>query len=122
MSVERYLWLNDEATGPFTEGKIIRLVARGEACGSTLYWHETSEEWRPLTHFLDDQHAQALEEMRQHKCVAVEFVGARTIEECPECQSIHGKHFPINEAPAIPPPGCHCQPWSKAHLVGLHHS
>ncbi len=121
MSVERYLWLNNEATGPFTEGKIIRLVARGEAHGSTLYWHESSEEWKPLTRFLDDKHAEELEEIRKHRFVAVEFVAARTLDECAECQSLHGKHFPINEAPEIPPPGCICQPWSKAHLIGLHH-
>ena len=115
---ERWLWIDGQAAGPFSELAIERKIAKGEANGETLYWQEALQEWRPLTRLRDDSHAEELAEIRIEGCSRVEFVAGRTEEECPVCQALHGKRFPIAEAPAIPPPGCTCDPWSLAKLVG----
>lgn len=117
---ERWLWIDGQAAGPFSEMVIERKVAKGEIYGSTLYWHDASEEWRPLRHFRDGAHAEELREIRAHGWQRVEFVAGRTEEECPVCQAMHGKRFAITEAPAIPQPDCTCDPWSLAKLIGHH--
>ena len=117
---ERWLWLDGQAAGPFSEMAIERKVTKGEANGGSLYWHDASQEWRPLRRFRDDAHAEELREIRADGLPRVEFVAGRTEEECPVCQAMHGRRFPISEAPEIPLPGCLCDPWSLAKLVGHH--
>ena len=118
--IERWLWIDEKAAGPFSEMTIARKVARGEAYGCSLYWHDATQEWRPLTHLRDDAHAGELHEIKAEGFPRVEFVAGRTESECPVCLALHGKRFPISEAPEIPPPGCMCDPWSLAKLVGHH--
>ena len=118
--IERWLWIDGQAAGPFSEMTVERKIAKGEASGDTLYWHDATEEWLPLTRFRDDVHAEELREIRSAGFHRVEFVAARTDGECPVCQALHGKRFAISEAPKIPPPGCTCDPWSQATLVGHH--
>lgn len=118
--IERWLCIDGQAAGPFSETAIQRKVAKGEVHGGTLFWHDASEEWRPLTHFRDDAHAEELREIRKGGWARVEFVAGRTEDECPVCQAMHGKRFSFAEAPAIPPHGCTCDPWSLARLVGHH--
>ena len=118
--IERWLWIYGATAGPFSEMEIGRKVARGDADGGTLYFHEGSQEWLPLTRLRDDAHAEDLREIRAEGFRRVEFVAGRTESECPVCQALHGRNFPISEAPEIPPPGCTCDPWSLAKLVGHH--
>ena len=118
--IERWLWIDGQAAGPFSEMTIARKVARGEAYGSSLYWHDSSQEWKPLTRLRDDAHVEELHEIQSERFPRVEFVAGRTENECPVCLALHGKRFPISEAPEIPPPGCTCEPWSLAKLVGHH--
>jgi hypothetical protein len=120
MTGTRWLWIDGQASGPYSESQIHRLLVRGEANSDTLYWHEASEEWRPLTHYLDDFHAAQLDEIRRAGHSKVEFVAGRTEEECPVCQALHGRRFSIKEPPAIPPEGCTCEPWSHATYTGAH--
>jgi hypothetical protein len=117
---ERWLWLNEEHSGPYSEGTILRMVAKGQADGDTLFWDDAEAQWRPLTHIRDDAHAEDLQEIKREGLRKVEFVAGRTENECPVCQALHGKIFPISEAPRIPPEGCTCDPWSLAKLIGHH--
>ena len=114
----RWLWIDGQAAGPYSDAAILRLVAKGDAGSSTLYFHENCEEWRPLTHLRDDAHTEDLAEIRGHGFTRVEFVAGRTEDECPVCQALHGRCFAIAEAPPIPPPDCTCEPWSLAKLIG----
>lgn len=120
MSGYRWLWIDGQPAGPYSENQIHRLLVRGEVISDTLYWHEASEEWRPLTRYLDDLHAEQLDEIRRSGHPKVEFVAGRTEEECPVCQALHGRRFLIKEAPKIPPEGCTCEPWSQATYAGVH--
>ena len=118
--IERWLWIDEKAAGPFSEMTIARKAARGEAFGSSLYWHDGTQEWRPLTRLRDDAHAEELREIQADGFPRAEFVSGSTENECPVCLALHGKIFPLSEAPEIPPPGCTCEPWSLAKLVGHH--
>jgi hypothetical protein len=117
---ERWLCLNGEAAGPFSEMAILRMVAKGDADADTLFYHEVSEEWRPLTHFRDDFHAEEIARLRREGFRRVEFVAGRTEEECPICQALHGQRFTLGGQPPIPPDECTCNPWSLAHYTGCH--
>ena len=117
---ESWLWVNGQAAGPYSEMAILRMAAKGDANGSTLYWHDAAQEWRPLTRFRDDSHADEIRAIRSHGFPRVEFLAGRTEEECPICQALHGRRFLLGEAPTIPPEGCTCEPWSLARLIGHH--
>jgi hypothetical protein len=114
MIASRWLWLDGDSTGPYTDPVIQRMVIRGEVNGQTLFFHDASDQWRPMTHYLDDLHTQQLTEYRRAGYERVEFVAGRTEEECPACQAMHGRRFCIAEAPPIPLPDCTCDPWSRA--------
>lgn len=117
-----WLWIEDEARGPYRMDDMWRMGTRKEISRETLFWSEIKQEWRPLSClFVEDQDS-ATEKLAQFQAngfTAVRFIGSGTGYECPICKSLEGQTFPIESAPPLPIEGCTCNPWPRCTWVGV---
>jgi len=114
-----WLWIENEARGPYRMDEMWRMGNRKEIDRTTLFWSEKKEEWRPLCCLLEDQEpaAEKLEKFQVKGSTTVRFIGSGTGYECPICKQMEGQTFPIESVPALPLEECTCNPWPRCTWV-----
>jgi hypothetical protein len=112
-----WIWWYEQQSGPFTMRRLMSMAKEGEIDGDTLFWSDRRNEWIPLRGILQDLYPDRLDGPRQAGIKWVKFIDSGTGEDCEVCRGLNGKTFPIEAAPAMPPPGCECSPWCRSLLT-----
>jgi hypothetical protein len=112
MSDKRKIRFQGEELGELSIDRLCRMASRGELDHTAEFWSDQSQKWRGLAGILFDLQPSRLDEMRGAGIKMVEILGSGT-DDCPECLALHGRDFPIEDAPILPPSGCTCVPWCR---------
>ena len=103
MKDRRWLWIDDQQSGPFTVAQIYRMAEREEIGPKTLFWSDVREQWFPLVGLMFDFEPGGLERMRASGIKCVKILDSGTGEDCPICHGLIGRKYQIDAPPTLPP-------------------
>lgn len=112
MSENRKIRFRGEEIGILSIKKIDRMATRGELDHAADFWSERALEWMPLEGIIFDLQPSNLDDLKSSGITRVEIIGSG-MNDCPVCEAIQGRDYPIAEVPMLPHPGCMCVPWSR---------
>ena len=117
MKDTRWLWIDEQQTGPFTVDQLYRMAQREEIGPQTLFWSDHRKQWLPLTGVMLDIEPGGFQQMRESGIRRAEILDSGTGEDCPACHALTGRTYPIAAVPTLPPDGCTCVPWCRCIIT-----
>jgi hypothetical protein len=115
MSDKRKIRAGGDEIGLLSLDKLYRLVTRGDLDAPREFWSEEKKSWLPLSGIMFDIEPSRVSQMREAGVSLVSVLGSGA--DCPACDALQKKSFPIDEAPTLPPAGCSCIPWCRLTMV-----
>ena len=117
MNDSRWLWNDEQHSGPFTIDQLYCMAKRGKIDHRTLFWSDRCHQWLPLRGLIFDVYPSRLGEMRRAGITRVRVIDSGTGEDCSVCQDLAGRTYPIDAAPTLPAKGCTCVPWCRCIII-----
>lgn len=117
MKDTRWLWIDEQQSGPFSVDQLYRMARRGEIGPQTLFWSDNRQMWLPLSGVMFDIEPEEFQQMHECGITRVEILDSGTGEDCPTCHALTGRPYPIATVPALPPDGCTCVPWCRCTII-----
>ena len=105
MDDKRYILLHGKGEGPFSLNKLMTMSNRREIDHKTLFWSGRDSNWHVLREILFDIIPTNLDSMKEAGVEEVEVLGSGSTEDCQSCKSLHNQTCPIDQVPALSPPG-----------------
>ncbi len=112
MSDKRNIRFRGEELGEFSIDKLYRMASRGDIDHAAEFWSQQAHDWLPLAGIIFDLNPSSLDDLKSAGITRVEILGSG-MDDCPACEAIQGRDYPITEVPTLPPPGCTCAPWCR---------
>lgn len=117
MKDTRWLWIDEQHSGPYTVDQLYRMAQRKEIGPNTLFWSDSRQQWLPLTGFLFDIEPDGFQQLNEFGITRAEILDSGTGEDCPVCHVLTGRIYPLASVPTLPPDGCTCVPWCRCSIV-----
>lgn len=118
MKDTRWLWIDEQLSGPYSVDQLYRVAQREEIGPQTLFWSDSRQVWLPLTGVMFDIEPAGFRQVCKSGITRAMVLDSGTGEDCSACHALTGSTYPIAAVPTLPPAGCTCFPWCRCTIIG----